>query len=552
MRVHRDSPVTIAMLLLYVLAALLVLVDVAAGQTASADRLSVGGSKLRPDASTTVRLDGLATTGGTFALFTDGDGDVSERVLVNGDLPVPLTIPGVISASGTTGLPTGTAGSVWLAGGFGTPNAGRMFFGDGTGWKFHIASRVGGTTTDRVTFSDNGRVEFGQDALPLLGYSGNLGALDRKWLTLHAAELWVETLVAQNTLATIGGRVLVGPTTPLIADVSAGATTIDVKYNNLASGDRVYLEANGKVEFLAITSGASAITGGFRYSVTRNLDGSGADTWAAGDAVFNTGSTGSGFIDLYSVRGVKAGSEVGPTIVGNVRLSSTYNDWAPRWAIGQLNGLYGIATSTYGAAFGDPSDVNTLITATSWKLRDGTTDKFSLDGATGNLSLTGNLTVSGSGAFVGSGITIDSTGIASAVPSGAVADGNSFRFAFNANGMTAGGLYAYTDATNNVLMNRMTGVSASDNYRVELVAQNEAPTGAGTVTSQLLSGPTGLQWSASVNDGAGASNSLELTKADLYIDGVAGQTQTVTVRNSAGTGTCTLIFTQGIKTGGTC
>jgi hypothetical protein len=101
-------------------------------------------------------------------------------------------------------------------------------------------------------------------------------------------------------------------------------------------------------------------------------------------------------------------------------------------------------------------------------------------------------------------------------------------------------------------MNRMTGVSASDNYRVELVAQNEAPTGAGTVTSQLLSGPTGLQWSASVNDGAGASNSLELTKADLYIDGVAGQTQTVTVRNSAGTGTCTLIFTQGIKTGGTC
>ena len=152
-------------------------------------------------------------------------------------------------------------------------------------------------------------------------------------------------------MATIGGRILVAPTTLLTADLTAGATSIIVKHNNLASGDRVYLEANGDVEFLAITNNGSG-AGPYTYTVTRNLDGTGANAWAAGDAILNTGQTGNGFIDLYSVRGVKAGTEIGPTIVGNVRNSATYNDWSPRWAIGNLNGLYGYSGSTYGSVFG--------------------------------------------------------------------------------------------------------------------------------------------------------------------------------------------------------
>jgi len=50
--------------------------------------------------------------------------------------------------------------------------------------------------------------------------------------------------------------------------------------------------------------------------------GSGANTWYAGDAVFNTGNEGEGFIDLYSDSGVFPGSTYGPTIVGNVRFVS--------------------------------------------------------------------------------------------------------------------------------------------------------------------------------------------------------------------------------------
>ena len=191
----------------------------------------------------------------------------------------------------------------------------------------------------------------GNDVYPNTNYDINLGLLTKKFLTLHAAELWVETLVAQNTMATIGGRIVVSPTTELTSDLGTGDTTIYVKHNNLANGDRIYLESNGKVEFMSIDS-APGGSGPYSYTVTRNLDGTGANQWYAGDAVLNTGTTGDGFIDIYSVRGVKSSSEYGPTIVGNVRNSSTYNDWTEVWAVGNLNGLYGYSSDTYGAAFG--------------------------------------------------------------------------------------------------------------------------------------------------------------------------------------------------------
>lgn len=193
----------------------------------------------------------------------------------------------------------------------------------------------------------------GKQVDPFSNYDVNLGALNKKYLSLHAAELWVETLVAQNTIATIGGRILVGPTTKLTSDLSSGSSTIEVEHNEMASGDRVYMEADGKVEFMAITSSPSG-SGPYTYTVTRNLEGAPtANEWYAGDAVFNTGTTGDGFIDLYSVAAVNgAGTVLGPAITGNVRNSSTYNDWSEHWSIGNLRGNYGYSSDTYGAAFG--------------------------------------------------------------------------------------------------------------------------------------------------------------------------------------------------------
>lgn len=253
-----------------------------------------------------------------------------------------------------------------------------------------------GTTVDNMTLSPSGGdlilAPGGLDILPDTGYTKNLGALTNKYLTLHAAELWVETLVAQNTIATIGGRILVGPTTSLTADVSTGATSISVKHNQMVSGDRVVLQANGSLEWMAITSGPSG-GGPYTYSVTRNLDGSGANAWYAGDAVFNTGTTGNGFIDLYSVDGVVPGSTAGPTIVGNVRTGTTYSQVEPRWAIGNLNGLYGYGATTYGAAFGDNANAWVKIDPTNGvRIGEDATTYFQVDPA-GNATFAGRLTV---------------------------------------------------------------------------------------------------------------------------------------------------------------
>jgi len=199
----------------------------------------------------------------------------------------------------------------------------------------------------------------GNDILPDAGYDLNLGSLTKQFLTLHAAELWVQTLVAQATMATGGGRILVGPTTRLAADLgdSAGNTTITVEHNNLANGDRVVMQAAGKLEWMAVTSAAGGV-GPYTYTVTRNLDGSGRNLWYAGDAVFNTGTTGDGHIDLYSVSGVIPGSTAGPTIVGNVRYGTTYSQIRPAWAIGNLNGLYGYAADVMGVALGQYSEAD--------------------------------------------------------------------------------------------------------------------------------------------------------------------------------------------------
>lgn len=246
----------------------------------------------------------------------------------------------------------------------------------------------------------------GNDIMPNTGYDLNLGSLTKKYLTLHAAELWVETLVAQNTIATIGGRILVGPTTTLTRDLTAVATTIYVKHNEMASGDRAYMEANGSVEFFAITSAPTLeVAGDYSYTVTRNLDGTGANTWTAGDAMFNTGAAGDGFIDIYSVNGVKGASEAGPTVVGNVRNSTTYNDWTSHWAIGNLNGLYGYGVTTYGVGLGEYAASKTHITiesANGFRIFNGTGTVL------GQWDTSGNITV---GNTASEHISISSTAV---------------------------------------------------------------------------------------------------------------------------------------------
>jgi hypothetical protein len=81
--------------------------------------------------------------------------------------------------------------------------------------------------------------------------------------------------------------------------------------------------------------------------------------------MFNTGNVGDGFIDIYSVHGIKSTSEYGPTVVVNGRDSVVYNDWTPIAAIGQLNGVYGYSSSAYGIGLGKYSEADYITIDTS-------------------------------------------------------------------------------------------------------------------------------------------------------------------------------------------
>lgn len=185
----------------------------------------------------------------------------------------------------------------------------------------------------------------------------DLGDYNRKWRTLYAAELYVETLVAQSVMATIGGRVMVAPTAKLIADVNSSQTTIDTDYSSFLANDYIYFSSApggvAQVEVMKVSGTPTTITGGYRYTVSRNLDGSGANSWVAGDAGVSLGnSTSKGYIDLSSTSTIHG--HIGPTIAIYSRSATTnWNDVKPVVTMGNLRSFVDYGADNMGFATGN-------------------------------------------------------------------------------------------------------------------------------------------------------------------------------------------------------
>lgn len=275
----------------------------------------------------------------------------------------------------------------------------------------------------------------GQWVLPEQPNYTNLGSPTQKFLSVNARQLVVDTLVAQSKIATIGGTILVAPTSPLKRFIDVGDGTMIVEHNAFGVGEIVHLEARGFEEWMEIVAGPTGI-GPYVYEINRAIDGIGPYAWQDGDAVVSTGVVGSGFIDIYSQAGIAAG--VGPTMVGNVRTGVLATDFAPRWAIGNLNGIYGYVGEVFGTAFGDPSGAWVKIDTTNGvRIGHSATTHLQLD-PLGNASFAaGTVTIDGTGIFVEPG----SGGIYS-VP-------NAYRF--NEFGLDQFGMSASDDGTHRYL-----------------------------------------------------------------------------------------------------
>ena len=296
---------------------------------------------------------------------------LGSRTLYVGSNPIggtawSISTTGVVSAAAGTDtahvLGQGTIGHFGFSGFFGIAAAS---FANTTGYMIMQSGSAGDTfvnaASGRGIYQRIANVDVTATTSSRLNPAGSisidLGDYNRKWRTLYAAELYVETLVAQDVISTIGGRIMVAPTTTLIADASSGATTIDVKHNNLVSGDYVYMASApggvAQVESMKVTSGATVITGGYRYTVTRNQDGSGANSWVAGDAVADIGgAVGSGYIDLTATSTLHG--QLGPTMTIFARTSTaTWNGVKPTVSVGNLRSFVDYSSDTFGIAHGN-------------------------------------------------------------------------------------------------------------------------------------------------------------------------------------------------------
>lgn len=88
-----------------------------------------------------------------------------------------VTIQG-LQITNFTGLPVTTAGNLAICDVFSSPDAGRLFFGDGTGWKFHFSSRTSSVTTDIVSIVDN--IGIGINTASPVNFGANYRALEIK------------------------------------------------------------------------------------------------------------------------------------------------------------------------------------------------------------------------------------------------------------------------------------------------------------------------------------------------------------------------------------
>lgn len=342
-------------------------------------------------ADTNIHRGELARTQATWAFPVDGSRTLIGNISMLAGLTIdgmdpsvhvanpaahhdPVTPgPGVIVTGQMVSIQPGTLSATTVngavAGGQHTHFISATSDGNATRNEILKSSQTGGLTLDSLTVREiksTGDLDLnpaGGDVLPAGHISVDLGDINRKWRTLFAAELFVETLVAQHVMATIGGRILVAPTSKLTDAIPTGSDTYiftahqiflagDFGYMQKADGGLAQIEA---VKFL--DNGSLEVPGSYRYRVQRNVDGTGANTWREGDAIVNLGGAagrGSGYIELTSTQTIH--QHIGPTITIYSRPTAGTQAWnssKPVWSAGNLESFLDYSTPTIGQAFGN-------------------------------------------------------------------------------------------------------------------------------------------------------------------------------------------------------
>ncbi len=99
---------------------------------------------------------GTGTTN-TIAKYTNANTIGNSTITDTGTV---VTILGTTAFMQSGSLPSATGGTFVIVDDYASPVAGRIFFGDGTGWSMHFSKRNASTTSDIITITDAGHLQI--------------------------------------------------------------------------------------------------------------------------------------------------------------------------------------------------------------------------------------------------------------------------------------------------------------------------------------------------------------------------------------------------------
>lgn len=248
---------------------------------------------------------------------------------------------------------------------------------------------------DPVAFESD--LSFGH-ILPVATDTYDIGSSSLIWRKAYISEMEA-VLFSQNSVNVQGGWLMIPHSAGTIGtDVTAVATRIDFGDNagSISANDFILLRSSSKVEYVRATSLYSGTT----WNVTRNLDGSGADTWPSGQVWVNLGYNGDGRIELNSQSG---GSKIQVLVQG-----TSYNSQTEYVRIGDLTSWQAAGLTGYGYAVGNYSanEYAYYSPSTGMVIRGSI---YADDGQLASLSVSGTLTM-GTGGVLKSGATAYNSG----------------------------------------------------------------------------------------------------------------------------------------------
>jgi len=198
------------------------------------------------------------------------------------------------------------------------------------------------------TLDVNGNIVARGHLMPYITDTSDIGSQNKMWRKGWISEL--ESIVfAENTAFAIGGWVMVAKAQgSLVYDYNSTSQQINFG-QTMAPGDFVVIRSSvielfePKTEYLQV----GTLVSGTTYNVTRGVGGISAKDWVAGTVYVVLGNVGDGRIEI------QGGSS--PRL-SMILQGATYNAQTEQIRIGDLNGMPGISTETYGIFIGDAAN----------------------------------------------------------------------------------------------------------------------------------------------------------------------------------------------------